>query len=66
MKQTNILENDTVIREGRQSPQIRRLFNLKNLKEIELAKRKKKQGPVNDYPTRKQFYEHLNKARYDR
>lgn len=52
--------------QGQHSPQVRRLFNLKSLRQQELAKKQKKARPQNNYPTRKEFYEHLNKARYDR
>jgi len=41
------------------------LFNLKNLQLQEEIKKAKK-NKVPDIPTRREFYEYLNKARYDR
>ena len=47
------------------SPPIRRLFNLKNLRKLEMTKQRK-QNQVPNIPTRREFYEYINKARYDK
>ena len=52
--------------ESTQTPRVRRLFNLKSLQHQDQIKRNKKMNPCEQLPSRKDFYEHLNKARYRR
>ena len=44
---------------------LKTFFNLKKAQEEEEKRRKKKEGFVN-FPSRRQFYEHINKRRYER
>ena len=48
------------------TPRVRRLFNLKNLQHQDQIRRNKSKNSIEQYPSRKEFYEHLNKARYRR
>ena len=52
--------------EQAKTPRVRRLFNLKNLQLQDQIRRNKSKNSIEQLPSRKEFYEHLNKARYRR
>ena len=70
MKNTNLDRNQITDNksesESTTTPRVRRLFNLKSLQHQDEIRRNKKKDPVEQLPSRKDFYEHLNKARYRR